>query len=308
MTATPSQAEKDVLVDYSEKIQEFFNVASELVAEAAEKVKAALARRDKTVMEKSSATDLVTETDKATEKLLVGGLSAKFPDHKFIGEEDVAENMGNKVGEVTDAPTWIIDPIDGTTNFVHGHPMVCISVGLVIKRVPWIGIVSVPMTNSVYHAIRFKGAFLNGNKIQTNGRDKLSTSMFLGKMACLAGEDSDEEKQTKMMIDLGNLAKIASRVQAIRMEGSAAINLVMVANGEADVYPQVGIRCWDIVAGGLIVKEAGGCLMDPRDGSDYDYMSRSVLAASTPQLAKKVIELGLAYPETKRDHEDKFIG
>jgi len=207
MTTPTSQAEKAVLAEYSEEqIQEFFTVASDLVAKAAENVKTALARRDKTVMEKSSATDLVTETDKATEKLLVGGLSAKFPGHKFIGEEDVAENKGNNVGDVTDDPTWIIDPIDGTTNFVHGHPMVCISVGLVIKRVPWIGIVNVPMTNSTYYATRFKGAFLNGNKIQTSGCESLSTTMFLPALTCLAGDESDEEKKTKLMIGLGNLA------------------------------------------------------------------------------------------------------
>jgi len=307
--ASLSQVEKDVQADYpEERIQEFLDVAQELVAQAAEKVKAALSNRDKKVMEKSSATDLVTETDKATEKLLVGGLSAKFPGHKFIGEEDVAENKSNNVGDVTDDPTWIIDPIDGTTNFVHGHPMVCISVGLVIKRVPWIGIVSVPMTNNIYHAVRFKGAYLNGEKIQTSGCRSLSKSMFLPALTCLAGDTSDEDKQMKMMIGLGNLAKIASKVQAVRLDGSAAINLVMIANGESDVYPQVGIRCWDIVAGGLIVQEAGGCLMDPRDGSDYDYMSRGILAASTPELAKAVLDLGLTYRDISRDHPDTFTG
>ena len=91
--------------------------------------------------------------------------------------------------------------------------------------------------------------------------------------------------------------------------GSAAINLAMIANGEADAYPQVGIRCWDIVAGGLIVREAGGCLLDPRDGSDYDYMSRGVLATATPELAQEVLALGLTYDkETPRDHDEKFSG
>ena len=120
----------------------------------------------------------------------------------------------------------------------------------------------------------------------------------------------------------------------INFTGSTAINLVMIANGESDVYPQVGIRCWDIVAGGLIVQEAGdsicslfvstyftidisistialfsgGCLMDPRDGSDYDYMSRGILAASTPELAKAVLDLGLTYPDISRDHPDTFTG
>jgi len=298
--ASLSQVEKDVQADYpEEKIQEFLDVAQGLVAQAAEKVKAALSNRDKKVMEKSSATDLVTETDKATEKLLVGGLSAKFPGHKFIGEEDVAENKSNNVGDVTDDPTWIIDPIDGTTNFVHGHPMVCISVGLVIKRVPWIGIVSVPMTNNVYHAVRFKGAYLNGEKIQVSRAQQLGKAMVLNEVWSLSGHNK---------LQLENMAKLMEHAQAIRTVGSAAINLVMIANGESDVYPQVGIRCWDIVAGGLIVQEAGGCLMDPRDGSDYDYMSRGILAASTPELAKAVLDLGLTYPDIPRDNPDTFTG
>jgi len=110
-------------------------------------------------------------------------------------------------------------------------------------------------------------------------------------------------------VALRNLAKISPKVQAVRMDGSAAINLAMIANGEAEVYAQVGIRCWDIVAGGLIVKEAGGCLMDPRggpEGGPYDYMSRGILATANPQLAKEVLDLNLEYHHVPRDHQDKF--
>lgn len=311
-----SPAEEDVMNAYpSEKINEFLDVAMALVQEASGIIKAALSSRDKKVSEKANVTDLVTETDKAMEKLLVEGIRKNFPDHKFIGEEDVAENKGNTVGEVTDDPTWIIDPIDGTMNFVHGHPMVCVSVGLVIKKVPWIGIIGVPMTNSVYHAIRFKGAWLNGNMIQSSGCNSLSNAMILPALPCLGGDETNQQQQAKLQMALNNLAKIAPKVQSIRMDGSAAINLAMIANGEADVYAQVGIRCWDIVAGGLIVKEAGGCLLDPRprrpqDGSSssYDYMSRGILAAATPELAKQVLDLKLEYPEIGRDHQQQFTG
>ena len=165
------------------------------------------------------------------------------------------------------------------------------------------------MTNSTYHAVGSQGAFLNGNKIKPSGCRSLSKSMFLSTMTCLAGADDSEENKMKNMLCLENLAKISSKVQAVRMDGSAAINLVMIANGEADVYPKVGtIHCGDIVAGGLIVKEAGGTLLDPRDGSDYDYMRIAVLACATPELAKEVIDLGLAYPDCKHNHEEKFMG
>ena len=97
--------------------------------------------------------------------------------------------------------------------------MVCISVGLIIKRIPWIGIVSVPMTNSTYHAVRSQGAFLNGNKIKPSGCRSLSKSMFLPTMTCLAGADDSEVNKMKNMLCLGNLAKISSKVQAVRMDG-----------------------------------------------------------------------------------------
>jgi len=204
-----SQAEKDVMAAYPpETIQEFMGVVMPLVEEASGIIKANLSSRDKKVTEKSNVTDLVTETDKAMERLLVEGIKAKFPDHKFIGEEDVAEKaQGQTVGEVTDDPTWIIDPIDGTMNFVHGHPMVSVSVGLVIKKVPWMGIISVPMTNSIYTAVRFKGAFLNGQQIQVSPVSKLDKAMVLQEVW---SQSDFNGKQ------VANIAKILDASQAMR--------------------------------------------------------------------------------------------
>ncbi|CAD1469172.1 unnamed protein product, partial [Heterotrigona itama] len=116
-------------------------------------------------MTKSCEVDLVTEWDQKVEKLLVDGISSKFPDHKFIGEE--ATSLGTKV-ELTDAPTWIIDPIDGTMNFVHGLPHTCISIALLINKTTEIGVVYNPILEQFFSARRGQGAFLNGAPIRVS--------------------------------------------------------------------------------------------------------------------------------------------
>lgn len=121
-----------------------------------------------TVLTKTSNTDLVTETDQAVEKLLIEGLSKAFPSHKFIGEESAA--AGQKY-TLTDAPTWIIDPIDGTTNFVHRIPLVAICLGLTINKEPVIGIVYNPITNEIFSAIKGRGAFKNGFPIHVSNSE-----------------------------------------------------------------------------------------------------------------------------------------
>lgn len=124
---------------------------------------------------KSDDIDLVTETDQQVEKMLISSLSKQFPDHKFIGEESVA---GGSQCNLTNAPTWIIDPIDGTMNFVHGFPHCCISIGLFIEQVPEIGIVYNPVLEQLFTAVKGRGAYLNGKRIKVSGQTDLSKSML----------------------------------------------------------------------------------------------------------------------------------
>lgn len=123
---------------------------------------------------KSGEIDLVTESDQEVEKLLISGLSQQFPDHKFIGEESVA---GGSQCDLTNAPTWIIDPIDGTMNFVHSFPHCCISVGLFIDQNPEIGIVYNPSLEQLFTAVRGRGSYLNGKRMQVSGQTELSKAM-----------------------------------------------------------------------------------------------------------------------------------
>lgn len=177
------------------------------------------------MLEKSSDIDLVTETDQEVEKLLINGLSSKFPSHKwvwranggetferpltiiqfviymirFIGEEECGEG---KKAELTDAPTWIIDPVDGTLNFVHSFPHSCISIALVINKTTEIGIILNPLVRQLFTARRGQGAFYNGNRIQVSGQKELSKSLVMAEL----GTSRDPEK---LVITLENFKKIA---------------------------------------------------------------------------------------------------
>lgn len=142
---------------------------------------------------KSGEIDLVTETDQQVEKLLITSLSQQFPDHKFIGEESVA---GGAQCNLTNAPTWIIDPIDGTLNFVHSFPHCCISIGLFIEQRPEIGIVYNPVLEQLFTAVRGRGAFLNGKRIRVSGQTELSKSMV-----CFENGTSRDVEKMKAVLE-----------------------------------------------------------------------------------------------------------
>ncbi|XP_066582599.1 inositol monophosphatase 1 isoform X2 [Prorops nasuta] len=235
---------------------------------------------------KSCDIDLVTEWDQKVEKLIIDGISSKYFDHKFIGEEGVG---GTKI-QLTETPTWIIDPIDGTMNFVHGMPHSCISVALVVNKITEIGIVYNPFIEQLFTARRGKGAFLNGGPI------KVSTEKELAK-ALVMIEFGTSRDPAKMDAVLKNVTHLTPLVHGIRCLGSAALNGCMVALGAAEIYYEFGIHCWDIAALDLIVREAGGVTIDPA-GGPFDLMSRRVLCASSMELAQKIAkELTQFYPE-----------
>ncbi|XP_039307050.1 inositol monophosphatase 1 isoform X3 [Solenopsis invicta] len=202
----------------------------------------------------------------------------------FIGEESTAS--GQKV-ELTDAPTWVIDPIDGTMNFVHGLPYTCVSVALLINKVAEIGIVYNPIMEQLFTARKGQGAFLNGAPIHVSNEKELRKALVMVEM----GTSRDSEK---LKIVLQNIALLTSHVHGIRSFGSAALNMCMVAIGGADVSFEFGIHAWDIAAGDLIVREAGGVSIDPAGGL-FDVMSRRTLCASSMELAQQLSKILIQY-------------
>ncbi|CAG9533183.1 unnamed protein product [Cercopithifilaria johnstoni] len=260
----------------------FFTFALNLVNKAGTLVRTAFEQPCSKVHTKMSDTDLVTETDQAVEKMLIENLSKEFPDHKFIGEESVAG--GAKI-DYTDAPTWIIDPIDGTTNFVHRIPIIAICVGLAIKKQLRAGIVYNPITKELYTAQSGRGAFRNGFPIHVSSTKEISRCL-IGQSHGIHNLAQFGEKWLKITMDNHGRQCLAG-IRGHRSFGSAAMNMVYVAQGILDAYVEYGLHAWDVAAAGIIVKEAGGMLLDPA-GAEFDIMNRRVLCTSTPELAKAI--------------------
>ncbi|XP_014216445.1 inositol monophosphatase 1 [Copidosoma floridanum] len=268
----------------SELLDQYYELVLELVKEAGGLIKENISRQ-KTIMTKSCEVDLVTETDQLVEKLFMTKISARYPEHKFIGEENTSET--NHKVELTDAPTWIIDPVDGTMNFVHTMPHSCISIALYVGKIPEIGIVYNPMLEQLFTARRGRGAFHNGAPIRVSGETDLKKALVMMEL----GTSRDPEK---MNVVMENLKILTPQVHGMRALGSCALNMCMVALGAADVMQEVGIHIWDVAAGDLIVREAGGVCVDLA-GGDFDPLSRRVLCASSAELAQQVAKLLVQY-------------
>lgn len=263
-----------VKMSFSVDLDVCFQTALELTKQGGEVIRNAVGA-GKHVETKASFADLVTETDREVENLLISGFKKKFPDHKFIGEETTSS--GTKC-ELTDSPTWIIDPVDGTMNFVHSFPYVAISIGLSVNKNIVLGIVYNPLLDKLYSAIKGRGAFCNGQKLKVSAIEDISKALILTEVGSYRSPEHIENV-------FSNYRKVAIKSHGIRSMGSAALNMCAVASGEAEAYFEYTIHCWDMAAGKIVVEEAGGVVIDP-EGGELDLMSRRVLCASSKALAK----------------------
>ncbi|XP_061653031.1 inositol monophosphatase 1-like isoform X2 [Phyllopteryx taeniolatus] len=232
------------------------------------------------VMVKSSSIDLVTQTDQKVEKLIIQSVKEKFPTHCFIGEESVA---AGEACVLTDAPTWIIDPIDGTTNFVHTFPFVAVSIGFSVNKQVEFGVVYSCFQDQMYTARRGRGAFCNGEPLQVSQQQDIQQAII----ATEFGSNRDPQTVDKIFSSLKRVVSIP--VHGVRGTGSAAINMCLVASGCVEAYYEIGIHVWDVAAGSLVVAEAGGVLMDV-EGGPLDLMSRRVLAANNQSVAERLVK------------------
>jgi len=233
-----------------------------------------------------NASAILTETDLKVEKHLINGLKSKFPEHQFIGEES-----GGSGSELGNAPTWIIDPIDGTMNFVHANPLVCTSVGLTVNKKLVLGIVHCPLIDKVYTAITGKGAFCNGKRIKTSKVKEMGKAMMIMELPVGANQDKKD-------IAIANLKYIMDHAHSVRCPGPAAMDIAWVAAGSADGYFHQGIHSWDMAGGTIIVKEAGGAVIDT-SGGDFDLMSRGVIVAASEELAEQISKFIQIYPSPR---------
>ncbi|KAH8302796.1 hypothetical protein KR044_010766 [Drosophila immigrans] len=280
-------------------VDDIFDFAVVLVRNAgAMALESSKAKQRLTYTTKEHERDLNTRTDNEVEAMLIKAINGKYPDHKIIAEEEVSKSATGEV-KLTNEPTWVIDPIDGTMNFVHKFPHYCISVAFLIDKSTVFGIIFNPAMQEFYSARKFQGALLNDEPIHTSGQAELKNAMVLQEY----GSGMDEGRTNCYMENANRLIK---KTHALRSIGSSAMGLAMVASGNADAFYFFGLHIWDMAAGNLLVTEAGGTVIDPA-GGEVDILSRRVLAAASHSLAVQLAgELSQNYPKP-RDDECRIV-
>jgi myo-inositol-1(or 4)-monophosphatase len=223
----------------------FFAVAEAAVREAGRYLKANLHRRAETVFK--GEVDLVTEFDTGAQDILAGRLSEAFPDHGILAEEDLSRDG-------TSGYRWILDPLDGTTNYSHTFPVFSISAALELRGRVVLGLVYDPMRDEMFSASAGGGALLDSRTIRVSGVADLGRSLL--------ATGFPYDIRTSPVNNLGHWGRFILRAQAVRRCGSAAMDLCYVACGRFDGFWELKLKPWDVAAGVLIVREAGGSVSD----------------------------------------------
>ncbi|XP_030758156.1 inositol monophosphatase 1-like [Sitophilus oryzae] len=262
------------------KVQEYFDYILPLILEAGK----ILIKADEIDVQfkDSHVWDLVTIYDKKVEEILIDKIKQKYPDHRHIGEEET--EIGKIKPILTDDPTWIIDPIDGTANFTRNLPITAISVGLIVNKEQVLGIVYNPFMNELFTALKGNGAYLNGKRIFTSGCKDISTSVMNYEISIAR---RNEYSYNQYLFRLKRLIKV---VQGLRSMGCPVLSLCYVACGRTDAYQCDGLYPWDAAAGTLIVREAGGHVTDS-SGKEFDLMDPNYLAAATKELSDEYMKI-----------------
>lgn len=216
--------------------------------------------------------DYVTEVDKAAEQAIIETLKDLYPTHGFLGEESGESNADAE-------HIWIIDPLDGTTNFLHGFPQYSISIALQERGVLTQGLVYDPNRNDLFTATKGRGAFLNDKRIRVSQRTKLQQAMV--------GTGFPFRDFTHLETYLAMLSDLIKKTSGIRRPGSAALDLAYVAAGWYDGFWEIGLSAWDIAAGGLLVQEAGGIVAD-FEGNESWLKTGNIVAANPKIFAQMV--------------------
>lgn len=232
--------------------------------------------------EKLNAVDIVTQTDHDVEAFVHKSISARYPSHLFIGEETYSAGS-SKEYLVTDAPTWIVDPLDGTVNFTHGFPMFCVSIALVVNQKPVIGTIYAPMLGQLFSACTGRGAWLNettrlpflGQGIGPMPKNAPGRCIF----GCEWGKDRRDTPEGNLHRKIETFVNMASEprgrggkggmVHGVRSLGSATLDLAYVAMGSLDLWWEGGCWEWDVAAGICLVEEAGGLVTGANPPADW---------------------------------------
>jgi myo-inositol-1(or 4)-monophosphatase len=220
--------------------------------------------------------DFVSEVDHAAEAAIVETLHAAYPDHAILAEEGTARDRNRDAENV-----WIIDPLDGTTNFLHGFPQYCVSIALAHKGVITQGVIYDPVRNDLFTATRGRGAFLNDRRMRVSRRTQLRD--------CLIGTGFPFRDGSYLDTYLQMMRTMIQQTAGLRRPGAAALDLAYVAAGFYDGFFEIGLNPWDVAAGSLLVLEAGGLIGDL--SGEGDYLHGGQVIAATPKVFAQMVNV-----------------
>ena len=238
--------------------------AGDIINRAAENI-------EQLTVQHKTKNDLVSEVDRAAEAEIINSLKNVYPEHAFLAEE--SGRTGSSDFE------WIIDPLDGTTNFLHGFPVYGVSIALAYKKQLQVAVVFDPCRNDLYTASRGAGAYLNEKRIRVSKRDKL--------IDCLIGTGFPFKANSDIATYTEMFKTIALNTAGIRRPGAAALDLANVAAGRLDGFWEIGLSPWDMAAGALLIKEAGGLVGD-LEGEDQ-YLETGKIIAGNPKIFAQML-------------------
>jgi len=230
-------------------------------------------RLDSITVESKGRNDFVSEVDRLTEAEVVSTLQKSYPDHRFVCEESGI--VGNEKAEFT----WYIDPLDGTKNYLHGYPSFCVSIAVAHKDRMEQAVIYDPVSQELFTATRGDGATLDGKKIRVSKRAGLDGTLLATGFSNTGNQDYDAHAKT--------LKHFSTMASGVRSQGAAAMELAYVAAGRIDGCYLFNLKPWDVAAGALIVREAGGLVADTK-GEDNWFASGNIVAA-TPRVFDPMI-------------------
>ncbi len=252
------------------------NIALRAVRAAGEIIMRSYERQDSFTITQKGAHDFVTEIDQKVEQAIFRQLRQTYPDHAFLGEESGASVENSDF-------LWILDPLDGTTNFIHGFPQFAISLALRVKGITELAIVYDPLAREEFTAVRGRGAKLNSRRLRVSQQPGIRDAL-IG-----TGFPFRPEQMSQMDQYLHVFQEVARQSAGIRRAGAAALDLAYVAAGRLDGFWESGLSIWDIAAGDLLIREAGGLVTDYAGG--HDYLEKGSIIAGNARMVKALLTL-----------------
>ena len=256
------------------------NIAVKGARRAGSIINRAALDRTKLEIRAKRANDFVTQVDKAAESAIIDIIHQAYPDHAILGEESGALEGKQGAGASAKAEyRWIIDPLDGTTNFIHGFPQYCVSIALQHRGAIEHGVVYDPAKNELFTASKGRGAFLDDRRMRVTKCANLKDA--------LVGTGFPFKEMSRLDAYFRQLREVMQIASGVRRAGAAALDLAYVAAGRMDAFWELGLAPWDVAAGALLIQEAGGMVGDLK--GDTGWLENGDIAAATPKVFTQLL-------------------